>query len=186
MPVRQPLVRVDRGTGNGAHALGVGELAADEMTRGGGEAIGRPRIAQEILAVRVAEQALEEMHAGARCLGKWFRHEGGMQPPALGDRADHLPRGSDLVGDADAARVTQVELLLAGAGFVVGAANQRPFLQAGHDLVAGLGEDILANIEVSGGVGGREQRVIRLPSLQEIELHLRPDAVIEAELGGLA
>ena len=52
-------------------------------------------------------------------IGKWFRHEGGLDPFEGGDLPDDYPEGHDVVGHRQRIGVTKVNFVLSGSGFVV-------------------------------------------------------------------
>ncbi len=137
----------------GTHTLGVRELPSNEMTRHRRDAIAGVGVGKQIKTARVRHQALEEVHPRTGCIGERFGHERHPQSATLGDRADHLPGRDDLVGQPNAARVKEIEFLLPGTRFMVGATDPDVHrLEGGDDFVSRAGEDILADIEIAGAI----------------------------------
>ncbi len=60
MTIGEALVRIDRGVDDGAHAAGVGELAADEVARGGGEIVAGARFVEQVAAIGNQSRRLPE------------------------------------------------------------------------------------------------------------------------------
>ena len=101
--------------------------------------------AEDIVAIGIAGEPLDEMHPRTGRMSQRFGHEGGAETAAMGHGANHLPHGHDLIGHADAAGGEQIEFLLARSGFMMRAANAGPDgLQRGNDLVAGGGSRFLS------------------------------------------
>ena len=78
----------------------------------------------------------------------------------------------------------QIELLLARAGFVVGAADADAHrLQRGQHVVAGAGDGVLADAEVTRRhrAVGSDVRIVA----EQVILHLDPDPVVETQLSGV-
>ena len=82
------------------------------------------------------EQRHMGVHTGPRVLGKWFRHERGVNTLGYRHLPDHDPESHDVVRHIQRIGVTQIDLMLAGAGLVVAEFHGNTHLFQHRDGVA--------------------------------------------------
>ena len=127
------------------------------------------------------------MHPAAAPVGEGFREEAGIEAVLSGDRLDRRPEGEEVVGGRQGVGKPEINLVLAGAGFVVGGLGvEAHLLQRQADLPPDVFPPVEGgNVGVARVVVGGQGRFPELVGLKEVELALGPHLAGEPVPGGV-
>jgi len=183
----EALVGIHQGREHRDHGAGVMQLPGQEAAAGLRQAIFVPGVAEQIRAGIDGVQALVRVHAGARQIAPRTRHEGAVQVAVPGHGLQRHARGQDLVGGGQGLLIAEVNLVLAGADFMVGGDDRHPQTgQRGHHLAPDGLAKVGGEIEIAGRVvrSGRKGDALFI-QLKEEELQLDAGSEAVAQLARL-
>lgn len=115
----QAFIGVDQRREDGAHGPRMGQLARQEVTRHLRQMIVTPCIHKAISPRATIVQALVGMHARARHIVEWTRHEGAEKVVLARNRLKRHARRQDMIGRYQGMVVLKINLVLASTNFAV-------------------------------------------------------------------